>query len=202
MNDAMNKKVERGRATREHLIEIATRLFAAKGYEDTSIEAVLQESDVSRGALYHHFAGKDALFEAVLEAVENSVTARLVEATAAAPDPVAGLHAGGLAWIRLVGEDPQVQRIAVIDAPSVLGWERWRTLEEHHGLGLLKSALRAVADEGRLPPGLVTPFAHMMLAAMNEIALVIARSDDPATAIKDGEAAMSEFLRRILTPPS
>ncbi|MFC7105297.1 TetR/AcrR family transcriptional regulator [Nonomuraea rubra] len=76
----MNLKAERGAATRERVLTIATRLFAERGYEDTSIETVLQESGLSRGALYHHYAGKEALFEAVLEATEAGVGARIVQA--------------------------------------------------------------------------------------------------------------------------
>ena len=195
----MNKKVERGRATREQLIEIATPLFASRGYEDTSIEAVLQDSGVSRGALYHHFAGKEGLFEAVHEAVEARIDHEISLATQNARDPVAMLRAGCLTWIRLAG-DPLVQRILLIDAPAVLGWQRWRELEEQHALGMVKLALQAISDAGRLPAHLVTPFAHMLLAALNEIAIVIARSDDTDDATREGQAAVEALLQRLLVP--
>ena len=74
--DRPNKNVARGEATRSQLLAIATRMFAERGYEDTSIEAVLREAGVSRGSLYHHFASKEALFEAVAEEVETSVGRR------------------------------------------------------------------------------------------------------------------------------
>src|SRR6201986_1485553 len=94
--DRPNKNVARGEATRSHLIAIATRMFAERGYEDTSIEAVLREAGVSRGSLYHHFASKEALFEAVAEEVETDVGARTFAAAAeaAADGPVAALRAG------------------------------------------------------------------------------------------------------------
>src|SRR5262245_30807619 len=139
----MNKKAERGRATREQLVEIATGLFAEHGYEATSIEAVLRSAEVSRGALYHHFAGKEPLFEAVFEAVELDVSHRLAEAIAGVTDPVEALRTGCLHWVALAG-DPVVQRIVLIDAPSVLGWQRWRELEERYGLGMTKAAMRQV----------------------------------------------------------
>jgi AcrR family transcriptional regulator len=195
----MNKKVERGRATRGQLVEIATGLFAEHGYEDTSIDAVLHAAQVSRGALYHHFNGKEALFAAVFEAVEVAVGDDMVAAVEGMTDPVAALHAGCLAWIRLAG-DPVVQRIVLIDAPSVLGWQRWREIEEEHALGMTKAALRLVADAGRLPASLVDPFAHMLLASLNEIAIVIARADDRPAAMREGQAAVEEFLRRLLPP--
>jgi AcrR family transcriptional regulator len=195
----MNKKVERGRVTREQLIEIATPLFADRGYEDTSIEAVLQESGVSRGALYHHFAGKEGLFQAVHESVAAKIDQEIALATQGVDDPVASLRAGCLTWVRLAG-DPVVQRILLIDAPAVFGWSRWREREEQHSLGMIKIALQAVSDAGRLPADLVTPFAHMLLAALNEIAIVIARADDTDDATREGEDAVEALLQRLLVP--
>ncbi|MQA85311.1 MAG: TetR family transcriptional regulator [Streptosporangiales bacterium] len=195
----MNRKVEQGRVTREQLVATATRLFADRGYEDTSIEAVLHESDVSRGALYHHFAGKEALFEAVLDAVGVKIKEDLAAVTGDTDDAVAALRAGCLAWIRLA-TDPVVQRVLLIDAPSVLGWQRWRERDERDTLGMLKIALRAAAKAGRLRTELVDPFAHMLLAALNEIAFVIARAEDPDSAGREGQAAVEELLERLLGP--
>src|SRR5215469_5239874 len=86
------KRAAQGRATRGQLVEVATRLFAEHGYEGTSIDAVLSAAGVSRGALYHHFAGKEALFEAVVFAVSERVTAELAETIRDCPDPLAALH--------------------------------------------------------------------------------------------------------------
>jgi AcrR family transcriptional regulator len=191
-----NKNVARGEATRSQLIEVATRLFAAQGYEDTSIDAVLREAGVSRGSLYHHFASKEALFEAVLEDVEAKVGERTLAATAGADGPVAALRAGCLEWIRVAG-DPVVQRILLIDAPSVLGWERWRAMGERP-LGFIKAVLQLVADEGRMRADLVEPLAHVVLAAIDEVALLVARSDDPEAAMRSGSDAIDELLRRLL----
>jgi AcrR family transcriptional regulator len=195
--DRPNKNVARGEATRAQLIAIATRLFASRGYEDTSIEAVLREAGVSRGSLYHHFAGKEALFEAVLEDVEVRVGGAVIAAAADAAGPVAALRAGFLAWIRIAG-DPVVQRILLIDAPSVLGWARWRAVEERHALGLIRATLQAVADGGSLRPDLVDTLAHVLLASVNEVALLVARSDDPDSAMKAGGDAIDELLQRLL----
>jgi AcrR family transcriptional regulator len=191
-----NKNVARGEATRAHLIETATGLFASRGYEDTSIEAVLDEAGVSRGSLYHHFASKEALFEAVLQDVESRVGAQTMEAALAADGPAAALRAGCMAWIKLAG-DPVVQRILLIDAPSVLGWQRWRALDEQP-LRLMKEVLQAVADEGKLRPELVDTLAHVLLASVNEVTLLIAGSPEPAAAMKAGAETIDELLRRLL----
>ena len=195
----MTKRAAQGRATREQLVEIATRLFATRGYEDTSIEAVLAAAGVSRGALYHHFAGKDALFGAVVESVENRITAELTAAISDAPDPVAALETAALAWIGLAG-DPVIQRVILTDAPAVLGWERWRNMDDQRAFVMTRELLQAVADAGRLAPGLVDGFAHMILGALDEMALVIARAEDPEAAMAEGRAAVEELLRRLLAP--
>jgi AcrR family transcriptional regulator len=192
----MNKNVERGQATRAHLVEVATRLFAAHGYDGTSIEAVLVGSGVSRGSLYHHFPGKDALFWAVMEEVGARISGPVAEAMRDAPDPVAALRAGCLAWIRLAG-DPVVQQIMLIDAPAVLGWQRWRELDEN-SLGEIRAAVTYAAEEGSIERRHVDTFAHIVLAAANEVAMMIVRADDPAAALSAGESAVAEFLDRLL----
>ena len=193
---SMTRRAAQGRATREQLIEVATGLFAERGYEETSIEAVLAAAGVSRGALYHHFGGKDALFEAVLEAVENGITARLTEEITGAPDAVSAVESAALTWIEMAG-DPVIQRIVLSDAPSVLGLERWRALNEEYSLGATRLLLQAVSDEGRLSPELVPPFALMLLGALDEIAMAIARADDREAALATGRHAVRELLRRI-----
>jgi AcrR family transcriptional regulator len=186
----MNLKAERGAATRNQLLTIATRLFAEHGYEGSSIEAVLKESGLSRGALYHHYAGKDALFEAVAEATEAAVGVKIIEAIEGLTDPIEALKTATLAWIRLAG-DPVIQRILLIDAPSVLGWEKWRAMEERYAFGGLKAVLRAT---GAVPEEFADLHAHMLLAAINECALLVSRGGDPEKA----EAAVEEFLNRLL----
>ncbi|HEY6495917.1 MAG TPA: TetR/AcrR family transcriptional regulator [Trebonia sp.] len=196
---APGKRAAQGRATRGQLIEVATRLFAENGYEGTSIEAVLAAAGVSRGALYHHFAGKEALFEAVVVAITDRVSVELMDAIAGCTDPVDAMRIAALAWIGLAG-DPVVQRVVLVDAPSVLGWERWRAMDDGQTLGSMKMMLQAVSDSGRLPSGLVEPFAHMILAALDEFALVVARAPHPEAAVAEGRVAVEALLDRLLRP--
>jgi AcrR family transcriptional regulator len=196
---AEGKRAAQGRATRDQLVEVATGLFAEHGYEGTSIEAVLSAAGVSRGALYHHFAGKEALFEAVVQAVSDRVMAELAEATKDITDAVSAVQTSALAWVGLAG-DPVIQRVVLVDAPSVFGWERWREMDDGRTLGAVRAMLQAVSDSGRLRADLVGPFAHMILAALDEIALVIARAEDSETALAEGQASVAEFLDRLLRP--
>ena len=196
---APGKRAAQGRATRVQLIEVATSLFADHGYEGTSIEAVLAAAGVSRGALYHHFAGKEALFRAVLEAVSDRITAEVTEAISGCTDPVDAMRTGALAWIDLAG-DPVVQRVMLVDAPSVLGWEQWRAMDEGRTLGATQALLQEVSDSGRLPQQLVKPFSHMILAALDEAAMVVARAPDSRAAVAEGRQAVEELLNRLLRP--
>jgi AcrR family transcriptional regulator len=192
----VDRRAERGQATRENLVSVATGLFADRGFEGTSIEAVLDAAGVSRGSLYHHFSSKEALFEAVFQATEGRIGVELLERSAGITDPVAILHAGSLAWMDLAG-DPVVQRIVLIDAPAVLGWDRWRAIEEENALGSIKAGMQAAAQEGRLPPELADAFAHALLAAVNELALMIARADDQKAAQRTAQHAIDEMFARL-----
>lgn len=126
------------------LIAAARELFGTQGYEGTSIDAILQAAGVARGALYHHFANKAELFDAVLD----REAAAVAEAARAVDDPLDSLRAGCGAFLRLA-LDPAVQRITLLDSPAVVGWERWRELDEQHILGGLRAGVSRLADAGR-----------------------------------------------------
>jgi AcrR family transcriptional regulator len=191
------KRAAQGRATREQLIEVATRLFAERGYEDTSIEEVLTAAGVSRGALYHHFGGKDALFKAVVETVEDRVMRTLSAAGSEAPDAFGRLRDTSLAWVGMA-VDPVIQRVVLRDAPSVLGLERWHDPDQQQAVVAMRAILGELAGEGRLPPELVIPFASMILGALDEMAMGVARAPDPRAAVTEARAAVAELLRRLL----
>jgi AcrR family transcriptional regulator len=195
-----NRNVERGQATRAHIIDVAMRLFAVHGYDGTSIEAVLAESGVSRGSLYHHFAGKDVLFLAVLEAVGARLTEQTTIALQDARDPVDVLRIGAMQWLKQAS-DPVVKQIMLIDAPAVLGWQRWREMDEQNTLGFIRSAIAYAADMGTVDQRHVDVFAHIVLAAANEIGMMIALASDSAAARAEAESALAAFLDRLLGAP-
>jgi AcrR family transcriptional regulator len=192
----VNKRVEQGQATRAALIRVATELFAANGYDGTAIPTVLDAAGVSRGALYHHFESKEALFEAVLQAVEGQATLKVTRAADGATDPLDGLRRGCAAYLAMC-RDPVVRQISLIDAPAVVGWERWREIDEQHAFGLVKAAIAAIAADGRVKPELVDVMAHMVLAALLEVALLVARADEGRIAVRRGQEAIDELLTAL-----
>jgi AcrR family transcriptional regulator len=189
--------VKKGASTRERIIATARRLFATNGYEGTSTELVLEQSGVSRGALYHHFENKEALFAAVLEAVEIDVTNATARARSNVTDPVQALRAGCDAFLEMACNQ-EVRQIILIDAHSVVGWQKWRDIESRHGFGRIKQAMRAIAAAGRISEDAAEMFAHIVLASLLEVAFVIARAPDPAVAAHTGRSAMNELLTRLL----
>lgn len=196
---AIDLRVEHGRRTRRRLIEVGRELFGTHGYDGTSIGAILDAAGVARGALYHHFASKEALFDTVL----TEIIVETADAAAAAArdetDPLQQLHASCRVWLRLAIE-PAVRRISLIDGPAVVGWTRLRALDEQYLLGGLNATLRELADDGRLPAGAIELFAHMILASLSEAALFIAFADDPQSALPTGEQTIALLLDRLLSP--
>ncbi len=192
----MDGRVEKGKATRESLITTARGLFGDRGYDATSVGAVLEAAGAARGALYHHFATKEELFDAVLDREVARIAALSADAARAADDPVEALRAGCNTWLE-VALDPAVQRIVLLDPPAVVGWARWRELDEQHTLGGLRASIKRIAADGRVPADEVDPLAHMLLAAVSEAALLIAQSDDPPAALAAGQAAVDTLITRL-----
>lgn len=191
-------RIEKGTATRERLIAAGRDLFGEHGYDGTSIQLVLSRAGIARGALYHHFESKEALFDAVLERITAEVANQAADAArAAGADPLDQLRAASNTWLE-VALDPAIQRITLLDAPAVVGWTRWRQLDEQHTLGGLKVTLQRIADDGRIPSESVDVLAHMILAAVAEAALLIARADDPEAALRSGQAAVDTLLGRLV----
>jgi len=175
-------QAERTEATRGALIAAARRLFTEKGYDAVSAEEIVREAGVTRGALYHHFGGKAQLLEAVYERLEAESTERVARVVLGSEleSPVEAMKAGIEAFLDECAE-PELQRIALHDAPAVLGWDRWREIAAANGLGLIEASLAAAIESGEIRQLPVKPTAHLLMGALDEAAMLVARSDDPAS---------------------
>ena len=187
-------KAERSEETRAFLVATARRLFAQRGYANVGTEEIVREAGVTRGALYHHFGGKKDLLEAVYRQVEEELTQEIGELVLreAAASPLAAMETGARAFIEACSR-PEVERIVLLDSPAVLGWDRWREIAATYGLGLIEASLAAAMDAGEIEQRPVRPLAHVLMGAMDEAAMLAARSENPA----DREAVM-EVLTWIL----
>jgi len=195
MNVSRRTQADRSASTRAALIEAGRRLFAEHGFAGVGTEAIVAEAQVSRGALYHHYADKTALFDDVFQVVERDAAQRLAESAAGNGDDDARtvMQRALDEWFEAC-DDPEVYRILLIDAPSVLGWSRFRELCLHHVLGLIESLLEVGMAAGTFTRQPVRPLAHVLIAAADEAALYIVGSDDRATAKAEMRAVVGRLF--------
>ncbi len=173
-------QTERSEATRDALIEAARALFAERGYAAVGTEEIVRAAGVTRGALYHHFDGKRDLFEAVYERIEVELAQRIASGAldSGATEPLEAMRAGAEMFLQAATE-PEAQRIVLLDGPSVLGWDRWREIAAEHGLGLIEATLQAAIEAGAIAEQPVRPLAHVLMGALDEAAMLVARAEDP-----------------------
>jgi AcrR family transcriptional regulator len=172
-----SRQAERSEETRQALIDAARALFAERGYANVPTEDIVLAARVTRGALYHHFKGKEDLFRSVYEEVERDLVERIAADALAAGDPLEALRIGARAFLDAC-EDPAVQRIALLDAPSVLRWEQWREIGERYGFGVIQAALEAAMGAGTIERQPVRPLAHLLMGSIHEAAIVVAGAGD------------------------
>ncbi len=194
--EARSLKAEHAEATRQALVDSARELFAQRSFAEVPIEEIVRQARVTRGALYHHFRDKTDLFRAVFEAIEEELGQRVGLKALKASDPAKVLEIGCLAFIDECA-DPAVQRIVLLDGPSVLGWKVWRELDLNYGLGQLVLAVQASMDAGQVERQPVEPLAHLLLGALNEGALTIAHAANPDRTRRQVRAAMARLLRGL-----
>ena len=192
-------QASRSAATRAALVTAARPLFADKGYAAVGTDEVARAAGVTRGALYHQFAGKEELFAAVFEQVEaeisDGIAAGLLEGGG---DPTRVLHDGIDAWLAVCA-DPEVHRIVLIDAPAAIGWERWREIGQRYGVGLVEAAVQSLIDAWVLREQPVRPLARVLIGALEEAALYAARAEDRETATREMRAALVAVVDGLIS---
>src|SRR4051794_40893041 len=166
-------QAERSEATRAALIATARRLFADRGYSGVGTEEIVRAAGVTRGALYHHFDGKAGLFQAVFERIEGELAERFAKEALSETDPWEALVAGLELFLEICRE-PEVRQIALLDAPSVLGWSKWREIESRYSPGLIPAALQNLIEPGIADPPPIDPLAHAVLGTLTAARLPVA----------------------------
>ncbi len=188
--------------SRERLIAVATELFGEQGYYQTGTEEIVRRSGVTRGSLYHHFADKEALFEEVFDRVDQVISARVREAAAAADargeDAWTVFLAG---WDALLDTavDAPLQRIRVVDAPAVLGWQKWQERNARYTLANIEAGLVSLLEQGVLAPQPISPLAVLLMGLSNQAVAAIAGAPDQVRARRDVGAAVRRLLDGLRT---
>jgi AcrR family transcriptional regulator len=189
-------------STKRALVDVAEQLFTERGYSATSLDAIVAGADVTKGALYHHFSGKQAIFEAAFERVESRATAGIAQATEGHQDPWLKAQAGLRAFLDAV-QEPGYRQIVISDGPSVLGHERYREQEERSTYAIVDEIVRAVLTdtEWDLDDAMLDTFARIFFGAMSAAGGSVAVSEDASAAALRVEAAIGFImagLQRLL----
>jgi AcrR family transcriptional regulator len=197
-------RARQAEATRDLLVSIARELFTEQGFAATSIEDITQRAGAAKGALYHHFSGKRALFRAVYEAVEADAVAAVMAAALAEREPWAGVRAGLSAFLDAC-LDPAFRRIVVLDSVTVLEHEVREGGIDHVELPMLRTVLTPLTASNLLPGVAVEPLAHVALGGLYGAALFIARTPNPTAARKQVDVVLDTLIgglrARAQSPP-
>lgn len=169
---------ERSGQTRGALTAAARALFIERGYAETGTPEIVAAAGLTRGALYHHFADKQALFAAVAEAEARAVAAEIEAATLADSDPLRALAVGGGAFLAAMAV-PGRTRLLLLDAPAVLGRERLREIESRHAMGSLREGLEAAIAAGAIRALPLAALTEALGALFDRAALALAAGDPP-----------------------
>ena len=183
-------------STKRALVEIAEELFTEHGYANTSLDAIVAGARVTKGALYHHFSGKQALFEAVFEQVESDASRMINKALKGKRDPWEKAQAGLRAFLEVVRE-PRYRRIVIQEGPAVLGYERFREQEERSTFATVLDIVRSVISAGtwELDEEMLQTFSRIFFGAMSSAGESVSSAEDPIAAAQRVETAIAFILQ-------
>jgi AcrR family transcriptional regulator len=187
-------------ATIAALLEAARLEFATQGYLTAKTESIVEAAGVTRGALYHHFRDKAALFDALVELMQDEIAREVAQAAKAEQSPFAALRAGCNAYLDCCTR-PDVRQVVLVDGPAVLGWERWRELDERHAYQSTVQAVRSCIRAGEIVPVDPEPMARVLMAAVTQVGLDIGRTDDPVRQRRELGEALTVLLERLRANP-
>jgi AcrR family transcriptional regulator len=190
------RRQEYSTSTKKALVEVALELFAKQGYAGTSLDAIVAGARVTKGALYHHFKGKQELFEAAFMAVEDTATARIRQVITTTRDPWERAIAG-LREFLAVTRTEEYRRIVIQEGPAVLGYERFREQEERSTFGLVQDIVASLLVTYELPESTIQAFTRLFFGAMSATGAAVSTSDDPEQASADAEGAIVLVLAGI-----
>ena len=192
----MAKQAERREATRGAILAAAYRRFGEAGFAAVTMDEIATAAGLAKGAVYHHFPSKEALFEAVFERAAGDVQGRVREVAMGSADRLKALAAGSRAYFQTCAQAP-FDRIILKDGPAVLGWDRWRELDERYFLAVLPMTLEAAMADGLIRRQSVQPLARLLAGALTEAAVACAASDDPAATGQEHAVALESLLEGL-----
>ncbi|MCZ4498019.1 MAG: TetR family transcriptional regulator [Marmoricola sp.] len=194
----VSRRAQYSASTKRALVDEATKLFTTQGYGATSLDAIVRSARVTKGALYHHFSGKQAIFEAAFEKIEADASAHIRKALKVSRDPWEKALIGLRAFLEIV-QDPGYQRVVIQEGPAVLGYERFRAQEERSSFGLVQDMVRTVLEASTydLSEEMLETFSRIFFGAMSAAGETVSTAADPKAAVAQVEIAIGFILAGI-----
>ena len=192
----MAKQAERRAATTEAILRAGRRLFGERGFAATTMDDIAEAADVAKGAVYHHFKTKEAVFEAVFEQVSGDLVQDIDRAVRSEKDVLAAIVAGTQHYFAACAKGP-TGRIILRDGPAVLGWERWREIDARYFGGKFPRALAVAMDAGLIARQPVEPLARVLLGAVTEAAVACAGRSDALKAGSEYSRAFKSLVEAL-----
>lgn len=191
----VSRRQQYSAATKRALIDSAASLFTHQGYAATSLDAIVASARVTKGALYHHFSGKQAIFEAVFEKIEDDASTHIRKALKGSRDPWEKALIGLRAFLEIV-QDTGYQRVVIQEGPAVLGYERFREQEERSSFGLVQEMVRSVLEVSTydLSEDMLETFSRIFFGAMSAAGETVSSAADPKLAVARVETAIGFIL--------
>ena len=196
----MARQAERREATQGAILAAALRLFGESGFASVSVDEIAAAAGVAKGAVYHHFPSKEALFEAVFERAAEQLQQRVHAGAAGSGDRLRAMAAGARAYFEACAQPP-FERIILKDGPAVLGWDRWREIDERYSLALVRTPLARLMRAGVLQQRPVDLLARVVLAALTEAGMAVAAAADRQAARREAEELVTALLEGFRTAP-
>ena len=192
----MAKLAERRAATTEAILTAARRLFGTQGFAATTMDEIAEGAGIAKGAVYHHFKTKEAVFEAVFDLVSRDLVVEIDSAARTEKDVLAAMVAGTQHYFAATAKGPTGQ-IILRDGPAVLGWERWREIDAQHFGGKMPRALSVAMEAGLIAKQPVEPLARLLLGAVTEAAVACAGRADIARAGAEYARAFKSLVEAL-----
>ncbi len=192
----MATQTERREVTRKAILAAARKLFGGDGFATTTIDDIAAGAAVAKGAVYHYFPNKEAVFEAVFEEVSRDVFTQVAAATRKSPDALAAMVTGTRAYFDICAKGA-IAQIILQDGPAVLGWARWREIDERYFGAMIPGALKAAMKAGLIETQAIEPLARLLNGAISEAAAACSESDSPALLGRRHAQAMQALLEGL-----
>jgi AcrR family transcriptional regulator len=182
--------------TRARILQEAEKLFTDAGFAATSTAAIANAAEVTDGAVFHHFKSKKALFEEIAIKLHTDIHRAIYHAGLGAANPIEGFKLGARKSMQIT-QEPRNRRIVFIEAPVVLGTEKWRKVDQQLGLRLIEGGLKAVAEADDVPDHILKPMAMLALGSINEVTYALIREEkgvDPEQCLNLLERTLNLWL--------